>query len=89
MHKIHGTYCAALTPLKEDYSINKELFLEHCNYLLSQNLDGLAIFGTTGEANSLVLMKKLKQLNIYLKITLSQRNLYLEQVYVPLKIRLN
>ncbi|PPR53832.1 MAG: hypothetical protein CFH11_00381, partial [Alphaproteobacteria bacterium MarineAlpha5_Bin1] len=28
MHKIHGTYCAALTPLNTDYSINKELFLE-------------------------------------------------------------
>ena len=53
MHKIFGTYCATLTPFNSDYSINKKLLLEHCNNLLSQNIDGIAIFGTTGEANSL------------------------------------
>ncbi len=63
MHKIHGTYCAALTPLNKDYSINKELFLEHCNNLLSQNLEGLAIFGSTGEGNSFNVNEKIEAIN--------------------------
>ena len=63
MHKIHGTYCAALTPLNTDYSINKELFLEHCNSLLSEGLDGLAIFGTTGEGNSFNVNEKIEAVN--------------------------
>ena len=44
MYKISGTYCASLTPFNADYSINKKLLLEHCNNLLSQNIDGIAIF---------------------------------------------
>ena len=67
MHKIHGTYCAALTPLREDYSIDKELFLDHCNNLLSQNLDGLAIFGTTGEANSYSIDEKIELIEYLLE----------------------
>ena len=63
MHKIHGTYCAALTPLSTDYSINKELFLEHCNNLLLDGLDGLAIFGTTGEGNSFGVQEKIEAVN--------------------------
>ena len=63
MQKIHGTYCAALTPLSLDYSINKELFLEHCNNLLSQDLDGLAVFGTTGEGNSFSVQEKIDAIN--------------------------
>ena len=63
MHKIHGTYCAALTPLNTDYSINKELFLEHCSNLLSLGLDGLAIFGTTGEGNSFNVNEKIEAVN--------------------------
>ena len=52
MHKINGIYSAALTPINDDLSINKNLYLEHCQYLMKQGHDGLAIFGTTGEANS-------------------------------------
>lgn len=63
MHKIHGTYCAALTPLNSDYSINRKLFLEHCNNLLSEGLDGLGIFGTTGEANSFNVNEKIQAVN--------------------------
>ena len=63
MHKISGTYCAVLTPINEDFSINLELFLKHCEYLLTQNLDGLAIFGTTGEANSFNVEEKLHAIN--------------------------
>ena len=63
MHKIKGIYCASVTPLNPDYSINKKLLLEHCNNLLSQQIDGIAIFGTTGEANSLSIEEKLDAIN--------------------------
>ena len=58
MHKINGVYSAALTPINEDLSINKKLYLEHCQYLMKQGHDGLAIFGTTGEANSFSIKEK-------------------------------
>ena len=45
--KISGVYSAALTPIKEDLSVNKDLYLRHCQYLMKQGHDGLAIFGTT------------------------------------------
>ena len=62
MHKIHGVYSAALTPINEDYSINLNLYLSHCQWLLNQNLTGLAIFGTTGEANAFNVDEKIQAL---------------------------
>ena len=58
MHNISGVYSAALTPIKKDLTINKDLFLRHCQYLMKQGQDGLAIFGTTGEANSFSIKEK-------------------------------
>ena len=58
MHKISGVFSASLTPIKQDLSINKDLFLRHCQYLMRQGHDGLAIFGTTGEANSFSVKEK-------------------------------
>ena len=63
MLRMKGTYAASLTPVNSDRTINKELFLEHCKYLLAQGADGLAIFGTTGEANSFNLDEKIETLN--------------------------
>ena len=58
MHKISGVFSAALTPINEDLTINKDLYLRHCQYLMKQGHDGLAIFGTTGEANSFSIKEK-------------------------------
>jgi len=75
MYKISGTYCASLTPFNADYSINKKLLLEHCNNLLSQNIDGIAIFGTTGEANSLSITEKLDAINYLIENKIDSRKL--------------
>ena len=75
MYKISGTYCASLTPFNADYSINKQLLLVHCNNLLSQNIDGIAIFGTTGEANSLSIEEKLDAINYLIKNKIDSRKL--------------
>ena len=71
MKKILGTYCAALTPLSTDYTINKELFFEHCNNLLLDGLDGLAIFGTTGEGNSFSVQEKIEAGNYLINNNIS------------------
>ena len=62
MHKIKGVFSAALTPINQDYSINSQLFLSHCQWLLTQGLDGLGVFGTTGEANAFNVEEKINAL---------------------------
>jgi Dihydrodipicolinate synthase/N-acetylneuraminate lyase len=66
MHKISGIFSAALTPIKKDFSINQDLYLRHCQYLMRQGHDGLAIFGTTGEANSFSVQEKKNNLEFLL-----------------------
>ncbi len=49
---IRGVLSPVVTPFKADLSPDKERFIAHCKWLLSQNC-GLAVFGTNSEANSL------------------------------------
>lgn len=48
----HGVYCAALTPLTADLAPDHARFVAHCRRLLDEGCDGIALLGTTGEANS-------------------------------------
>jgi 4-hydroxy-tetrahydrodipicolinate synthase len=50
--RIRGVLSPVVTPFGADFSPDKERFIAHCQWLLSQNC-GLAVFGTTSEANSL------------------------------------
>ncbi len=50
--RIRGVLAPALTPFKADLSPDRQRFIAHCKWLLSQNC-GLAVFGTNSEANSL------------------------------------
>ncbi len=50
--RIRGVLAPVLTPFKADLSPDPERFIAHCKWLLSQNC-GLAVSGTTSEANSL------------------------------------
>ena len=54
MTELHprGVFCASLTPLQADLTPDHGLFAEHCHYLLEEGCDGIAMLGTTGEANS-------------------------------------
>jgi 4-hydroxy-tetrahydrodipicolinate synthase len=47
-----GVFCAALTPLNADLTPDHATFVRHCRYLLDEGCDGIALLGTTGEANS-------------------------------------
>lgn len=48
-----GVWVPALTPFHPDLSVDRDGFVAHCRWLLEQGADGLAVFGTTSEANSL------------------------------------
>ena len=50
--RIRGVLAPVVTPFRADLSPDRERFIRHCKWLLSQNC-GLAPFGTTSEANSM------------------------------------
>ena len=50
---MNGVLAPVLTPFRADLSPDPARFVRHCRWLLSQGCSGLAVFGTTSEANSL------------------------------------
>jgi len=58
MSKPGGVWVAALTPMNPDLSPNTRKFVDHCQWLLRQGANGLAVLGTTGEANSFSVAEK-------------------------------
>ena len=51
-HVIEGVHCAAATPVTAEGEPNLALFTDHCLKLLDEGCHGIALLGTTGEANS-------------------------------------
>jgi 4-hydroxy-tetrahydrodipicolinate synthase len=47
-----GVFSAAVTPMHADLTPDHAAFVQHCRHLLSHGCDGVAMLGTTGEANS-------------------------------------
>ena len=56
---LNGVYAAVLTPQNRDRSIDDAKYAEHCLWLLQNGCDGLAVMGTTGEANSFSLPERM------------------------------
>jgi 4-hydroxy-tetrahydrodipicolinate synthase len=52
-NRLSGVLAPVLTPFGPDLSPDPRRFTRHCRWLLSQGCAGLAVFGTTSEANSL------------------------------------
>src|SRR3954449_4485774 len=50
--RIRGVLAPVVTPFNEGLSPDRERFVAHCKWLVSQNC-GLAVFGTNSEANSM------------------------------------
>ena len=63
MSKPGGVWVAALTPMNADLSPDTQKFVQHCQWLLDQGANGLAVLGTTGEANSFSVAEKRKLLD--------------------------
>lgn len=49
---ISGVYCASATPILADGKPDHENFAIHAKALIAEGCDGVALLGTTGEANS-------------------------------------
>jgi 4-hydroxy-tetrahydrodipicolinate synthase len=49
---IHGVFCAAATPVTDAGEIDTARFVNHAHKLLADGCNGVALLGTTGEANS-------------------------------------
>ena len=58
---ITGVFCAAVTPVGDDYAPDHPAFIEHSRYLLDEGCDGLAMLGTTGTFVGTT--RRLKELN--------------------------
>ncbi len=54
-----GVNAAVLTPFRDDLSVDLDRMLAHCRWLLDNGCNGLAILGTTGEANSLGIAERI------------------------------
>jgi 4-hydroxy-tetrahydrodipicolinate synthase len=59
---IRGVLAPVLTPFKADLSPDSRRFIEHCQWLVSQD-SGLAVFGTNSEANSMSAVERMKLLD--------------------------
>ncbi len=58
-----GVLAAVLTPMMNDLSVDHRRLAAHCRWLLDNGCHGLAVLGTTGEANSLTLGERLEILD--------------------------
>jgi 4-hydroxy-tetrahydrodipicolinate synthase len=71
----HRLICAIATPLRDDFSIHRELLLAHGRDLLARGCDGLAVFGTSGEGPSLALADRCAALDYLLDAGLAPEQL--------------
>ena len=62
-----GVNCAAATPLNADFTPDLGRFAAHCKWLLEQGCHGIALLGTTGEANSFSVAERKSILEAALK----------------------
>src|SRR5438094_5410153 len=60
--RIRGVLAPVVTPFRADLSPDGDQFITHCQWLVSQNC-GLAVFGTTSEANSMSAGERMKLLD--------------------------
>lgn len=58
-HPIQGVHCAAATPVTAEGKPDLRLFAAHCRALLDEGCHGIAMLGTTGEANSFGLRQRM------------------------------
>ena len=69
MSKIQGIYAAGMSILNDDLSLNVEKTILHSEKLIDQGCHGVAIFGSTGQAQLISVSEKINLLN---KLSLSK-----------------
>jgi len=63
MSKIKGIYAASLSVLNEDLTLNVPKTIEHAEMVIDQGCHGVAIFGSTGQAQLIPVSEKIDLLN--------------------------
>ena len=63
MSKIKGIYAAGMSILNEDLSLNIEKTILHSEKIIDQGCHGVAIFGSTGQAQLIPVAEKVSLLN--------------------------
>jgi 4-hydroxy-tetrahydrodipicolinate synthase len=60
--RIHGVLSPVVTPFDAELRPDRERYVRHCRWLVAQGV-GLAVFGTTSEANSMSVAEKIALLD--------------------------
>ena len=63
MSKIKGIYAASMSLFNEDLSLNIEKTISHAENIIDQGCHGVAIFGSTGQAQLISVSEKISLLN--------------------------
>ena len=63
MRKIKGIYAASMSLFNKDLSLNFEKTVEHAEKIIDQGCHGVAIFGSTGQAQLISVSEKISLLN--------------------------
>ncbi len=63
MSKIKGIFAAGMSVLNEDLSLNVEKTISHSESIIEQGCHGVAIFGSTGQAQLISVAEKINLLN--------------------------
>ena len=63
MSNINGIYAASMSILNKDLTLNIEKTIEHAEMIINNGCHGVAIFGSTGQAQLIPVAEKIKLLN--------------------------
>lgn len=74
-NKLRGLLVPVLTPFSPDLRPSTDAMVKHCRWLLRQGVDGLAVFGTTSEANSLNCEERMELLEALIQSGISGQHI--------------
>ena len=63
MSKINGIYAASMSILNDDLTLNAKRTISHGEKLIDQGCHGIAVFGSTGQAQLIPISEKIDLLN--------------------------
>ena len=67
MNKIKGIFAASMSVFNEDLSLNIEKTVGHAEKIIDQGCHGVAIFGSTGQAQLISISEKIGLLESIIK----------------------
>ena len=63
MSKIKGVYAASMSVINKDLTLDVKKTIEHAEMVIDQGCHGMAIFGSTGQAQLIPVAEKINLLN--------------------------